>query len=405
MSPRSRRVTVRMYNVGFGDAFLVRIPAPGRDRKILIDCGSIKKGDGGSIDDVVSSIIEDTREEDGKSRIDVVVATHRHRDHVSGFASRDWADVEVQEVWMPWTEDPADPIARRIRETQSRLALALNAALTGVDADPDLVDLAANALSNEEAMQTLHEGFAGNPRRRFLPPRAREERTFSVDALPNVTVHAMGPSFDESVIANMDPPAGKSYLMLVNSLDAEAKDPRSPFPGDWTVDPPDYPDSLALPPGDRQRVSEVGEGSESDVAAALDGAVNGTSLVLLLRIGRSYLLFPGDAQWGTWSMILEDDEWKSLLAKTTFLKVGHHGSHNATPRDFVESVLPPPPIEKLWAMVSTIQRGQWPIPKKELMTALAERTKKLVRSDQISGAQPAIFQSKAKLFIEAKIPI
>src|SRR5262249_14988152 len=97
-------------------------------------------------------------------------------------------------------------------------------------------------------------------------------------------------------------------------------------------------------------------------------------------------------------------EWPKILARTTFLKVGHHGSHNATPKPFVEDILPKPPAD-LWAMVSTIKRGSWPIPKKELMAALAKRTKKLVRSDQIGEAQPSVFASKASLYVETEIPI
>ena len=401
MSPAAKKVTVRMYNVGFGDAFLVRIPGKTGDRKILMDCGSIKQGDGGSIDDVVDSIIEDVKDKDGKPRIDVVVATHRHRDHVSGFASPAWGDVAVQEVWMPWTENPADEEARRIRDLQSKLALTLHAELTRLGADEDLIDLAANALSNEAAMQTLHSGFMGNATRRFLPPRDRQKCTFVVDCLPGVTVNAMGPSFDEDVIANMEPPQGKSYLQLVESAAAEREDPRPPFPGDWTVDPPS---GLQLTAEERKIVDGVGDEDESVVAAALDGAVNGTSLVLMLQIGRSCFLFPGDAQWGTWNMILEDADWPALLAKTTFLKVGHHGSHNATPKPFVEDILPKPPAE-LWAMVSTIKRGTWPIPKKELMAALGKRTKKLVRSDQIPQAQQGVFASKESLYVETEIPI
>ncbi|HYT31246.1 MAG TPA: hypothetical protein VEO37_01525 [Thermoanaerobaculia bacterium] len=400
MSPAARKVTIRMYNVGFGDAFVIRIPGKTSDRKILMDCGSIKEGDGGSIDDVVDSIIEDVKDKDGTPRIDVVVATHRHRDHVSGFASSAWGDVEVKEVWMPWTEDPADPEAGRIRDLQSRLALTLHAELTRLGADENLIDLAANALSNEAAMQTLHSGFAGNATRKFLPPRDRKKCTFAVDSLPGVTVHAMGPSFDEDVIANMEPPKGKSYLQLVESAAAEREDPRPPFPGDWTVDPPS---GLQLTAEESQIVEGVGEDDESVVAAALDGAVNGTSLVLMFQVGKISLLFPGDAQWGTWNMILEDSEWPTLLAKTTFLKVGHHGSHNATPKQFVEDILPKPPAD-LWAMVSTIKRGSWPIPKKELMAALSKRTKKLVRSDEIAQAQEGVFASKAKLYVETEIP-
>jgi hypothetical protein len=55
-------------------------------------------------------------------------------------------------------------------------------------------------------------------------------------------------------------------------------------------------------------------------------------------------------------------------------------------------------------MVSTMKRGSWPIPKKELMTALGKHTKKLVRSDEIAGATRGVFTSKASLYVETTIP-
>ena len=179
------QISVRMYNVGFGDAFLVTIPNGSKRLKILFDCGSVEAAKGSTIADVVGEVIADAKDPDGVARIDVVVATHRHKDHVSGFAGQAWADVEVKEVWMPWTEDPTDPDARRIRNVQAGLAFALNAAISEKEkalgaADRDSLkrpkEIAANALmlSNEAAMKTLHDGFAGEPVRRFLPGKDKQ---------------------------------------------------------------------------------------------------------------------------------------------------------------------------------------------------------------------------------------
>ena len=71
-------------------------------------------------------------------------------------------------------------------------------------------------------------------------------------------------------------------------------------------------------------------------AASADNAINNTSLILMIRVGAAHLLFPGDAQWGPWQLLLDNAEASGMLAKTTFYKVGHHGSHNATPKRFVE---------------------------------------------------------------------
>jgi beta-lactamase superfamily II metal-dependent hydrolase len=58
----------------------------------------------------------------------VVVATHRHEDHVSGFRAPAWDDVWVGEVWMPWTEDPKNEEAAEIAIDRTRLALRLSQA-------------------------------------------------------------------------------------------------------------------------------------------------------------------------------------------------------------------------------------------------------------------------------------
>src|SRR4030095_12132816 len=119
--------------------------------------------------------------------------------------------------------------------------------------------------------------------------------------------------------------------------------------------------------------------SDLAVAVALDKAVNGTSLMLMLEIAGEHLLFPGDAQWGTWQAAMNDPEWRELMGRVSFYKIGHHGRHNATPRDFVEGIVP----SKIQAMVSTLTRDVWPdIPKMELLDALEAKQATIARSDE-----------------------
>jgi glyoxylase-like metal-dependent hydrolase (beta-lactamase superfamily II) len=306
-------IIVRMYDVGFGDAFLVRIPTSDGVRKILFDCGSVAAG-AQPMDDVVKSIV-DAVSDDGFPLIDVVVATHRHKDHVSGFANNLWQTVSVKEVWMPWTEHPTDREARRIREAQARLAAQLNLALTrklqAAVGDPALMrlqELALNALSNEAAMRTLHHGFARPPQPllRFLPDSTG--RILETGALPGVVIHVMGPSRDEAVIRDMDPPAGKSYLRFVGAT-GEGQPQVEPFLSEWAITSTDIEwqgTNLALSADDEERLRSLNQDMDLAAAVALDKAVNGTSLMLMLQVGQTYLLFPGDAQWGTWQLVLED---------------------------------------------------------------------------------------------------
>lgn len=122
-TPTPERIRVRMYQVGFGDAFLLSFEygqtlADGRDRRhVLIDFGSTslprspRKLDtvAGHIRDHTASdkeILDDTRGE-----VDVVVVTHRHKDHLSAFASPTIAKKLCKPgypklVVRSWTENP-----------------------------------------------------------------------------------------------------------------------------------------------------------------------------------------------------------------------------------------------------------------------------------------------------------
>jgi beta-lactamase superfamily II metal-dependent hydrolase len=396
-----------MYNVGFGDCFLLTFPAPDRPRKVLIDSGTHPAGGAPhAMADVVGRIIADVTE-DGGPRIDVVVGTHRHRDHVSGFAQDAWQEVKVGEVWLPWTEHPRDPQARAIRETQGRIARHLTLALNRPGADRGLRDLAANSLPNEAAMLTLHEGFGGRPRRRFLPPRRRDRRVFAPALLPGVLVRCLGPSRDPEVIRDMDPPVGQSYLQLIDTAEDASPQDDDPFQRRWAVEAQAFRQAhpeLALNVTDLEAVHGAGGEHERAVAVALERAVNGTSLMLMFSTGKAHLLFPGDAQWGTWRVVLDDPEWRAVLGRTSFYKVGHHGSHNATPIRFVKEMLPKG--DNVWAMISTRPVEAWPqIPKAELLGALKRKTKQVIRSDQEATASPPGFTRNGDVFIDAEVPI
>lgn len=418
--PAEERVlSVRMYDVGFGDCFLVRIPTPeGKARKILFDCGSIKQG-GRPLKDVVRQVIDDARDApEGPAHIDVVVATHRHRDHISGFSDPAWAAVEVGEVWLPWTEKPDDPHARKIQEDQHRLAEQLEKRLTLrlASAGGDAIlraslesgrQMALNALTNEAAMRTLYRGFAGEPKHRYLPEEAATTSWFDIPHLPGVTIHVLGPPRDETIIRDLDPPVWQSYLRYAEASEGVPSERPRPFREDWELKLAEYESDYpllwqALQPWEREAVCKAGNSLDQAVAAALDKALNGTSLMLVLQVGTATLLFPGDAQWGTWRLALENPDWRKLLGAVTFCKVGHHGSHNATPVEFVENVLG----GNFWAMVSTTSMANWPkIPKQELVDSLRQKSgAKVVLSSCPEEASASGFSVEEDGVIEVRIP-
>jgi hypothetical protein len=149
-------------------------------------------------------------------------------------------------------------------------------------------------------------------------------------------------------------------------------------------------------------------GDAESLAFNVDNALNGTSLVLLIEVGEHCLLFPGDAQWGTWNVILNTAEWQNSLKRVNFLKVGHHGSHNATPTGFVGGGY----LRDAIAMVSVAptvntSAGWKAIPKTELLTALkASGVTRLVRSDEaIEDTVLGISRSAGDVYTEATFEI
>ncbi|MGE0726247.1 MAG: hypothetical protein AB7O45_17875, partial [Alphaproteobacteria bacterium] len=106
------RVRVRMYRQGLGDCFLVTLP---RDDKppfrMLIDCGLFLGSR--NQDETMRKVVADVAADCG-GKLDLLVATHEHWDHLSGFvqAQAEFTAIEVGETWLGWTENRDDPKVR-----------------------------------------------------------------------------------------------------------------------------------------------------------------------------------------------------------------------------------------------------------------------------------------------------
>jgi beta-lactamase superfamily II metal-dependent hydrolase len=104
--------------------------------------------------------------------------------------------------------------------------------------------------------------------------------------------------------------------------------------------------------------------------------------VFVLDIAGTKMLFPGDAQWGLWDAIVADPTNGPILAGTRIYKVGHHGSHNATHKRYVQQLMG----DNVTSMMSFHTVKDWPsIPNPRLVDALSKRPRTLVRSDEQRG--------------------
>ena len=331
-------VRVRMYRPGFGDCLLLTFGRGAAARHALIDFGAHMHGEIGTMDAIMDSIEETT----GK-RLELLVASHAHRDHISGFgkfASR-FASFRLGEVWLPWTDNRDDPDADALTRRQLALYDALDRHLRlGLGATEDdprhaaALSALANLRGNEPAKAELARGFGTGAEVRYLEAGRSLTRVAGITGL---SAEVLAPSRDPQFLSRMDPPASQHFLTAPDDRAGAIR----PFPRfEIRAGEPDHAaiaqDGQPMVPADElDALHDLAEAPADRLALALDNVRNNTSLVVLFRFRGRSLLFPGDAQWGNWQSWIGSDRARRLLGELDFLKVAHHGSDNATPVDVV----------------------------------------------------------------------
>lgn len=397
---RKDAIRIRMYRVGFGDCFLISLPANSGHAHILVDCGVHSRGDIGTIESVVADVFEQTRRE-----FAIVIGTHAHQDHLSAFGTFEngFRRCFVKEVWLPWTENPADTAAARLKEKNLGLIEHLQQHFAASPPSPRAAAALLNLAGNEKALQVLRSGI-NSASVRYLEAGAELRAPAGIEGL---AVQVLGPPRDPEFLAKMNPPQGERFLRAEGTL-SRPLNSVEPFRKKWVFDPAHLPGFPVLSEKECKLLEELSSDPEG-LAFALDQAVNNTSLVILFAYRGKHLLFPGDAQYGNWTYWLRQPRAASVLAKIDFYKTGHHGSFNATPKRALQQM----PHKQFAAMAST-QEAPWSsIPLPKLMAALEERAAGLVRSDSISvrgapkGPVPAKLPpgfTQGKLWFDYELP-
>jgi hypothetical protein len=417
------RATVRMYRHGLGDCHLVTLHGKqGAKYRILIDCGVIL----GTHDPttIMTEVMEDICHETGNS-VDLLVATHEHWDHVSGFvqAKDSFNKLTVNETWMAWTENTGDPQARRlgdergdslrmVQQAAARMQLAAGDAALQITSLLDFFGVAGGP-STKDALEAVR-GKTTNVR--YCDPADPPTELANYGA----RIYVLGPPRDEKLLKKILPSTAnpETYSLAMSAFadnvlpSLEANDQGMPFGAMHMI-----PDSLAreVPffathywgTDDWRRIDAAWMSDATQLALALDSVTNNTSLVLAIELeGADVLLFAADAQVGNW-LSWQDLTWKvgekqvtgpDLLRKTIVYKVGHHGSHNATLREKGLELMQGLRIAMIPVDHEMAQKKNWgKIPLEGLMTALDAQCREFVlRTDQ--APQPT---AGARLRVEA----
>ncbi len=326
------KLLVRGYHVGLGDCIYVRIPNGQDGFHMLIDCGTI-----GSIDlleKAVRHIKENLLPDSGThnmKRLDLLVATHRHKDHIKGFDPKYFEDIQIKNIWLSAVMDP--------KHQQSSQALALHELATqkirnieslNLSLSPQLQQMMSMfSVDNDDAIKALREQI---PDKNNISPKYVYAGMNASDQnlqLDDATIKVLAPEYDIDGFY-----LGKEYD---ESLKGFQNGPAF-FDNHSISDGTDHPENISLSDflGLKSRML-----SNAFTFAETDSSLqNNCSVVLLINWRGRRLLFTGDAEWerayedgkhnGSWNVM-----WKirhdDLNEKLDFIKIGHHGSQNATP--------------------------------------------------------------------------
>jgi beta-lactamase superfamily II metal-dependent hydrolase len=447
------QLRVRMYRVGFGDFFLITVPTKAGPKHILIDCG-VHAGDIGSMEACVQDLAKETNR-----KLALVVVTHYHADHLSGFASQfeEFTKFEVDMVWITNRLDPSRKDSRKfkaqIAEVANKLQLRLGARENQDEATALAMAKLQNATgrafgvkgkkkkegSNEKALRLVTKEFGGKPPVKYYQGGQKPLLPKSLQG--SITAELLGPAplTSGKEFASSDNKSAQ-YIMHAADNGLPPTDTLMPFEKKWPAVAGDYnewtfkeyrteADIKARVPGTETwlRMEKVLQDAQPDtllaIADAVDGTLNNQSLVILFTCKGKKLLFVGDAQWGNWAYWLygkkssgQDlptikERANEILGSIDFYKVGHHGSSNANPIPAMAALNP-----TCVSMCSTESSDAYPgkkrpygtiskdpnkkgteVPRITLMEEMEKRThNRLVRSDWIELDDP-----KAELEVKA----
>ena len=368
-------VKIRMYRQGHGDCFLLCFrQTDGSPFYMLIDCG-LKKGSEVVFDDDdgsqyfydIKTLAQDIFDSTG-GHLHLVVVTHEHEDHVSGFlrAKDIFRQFTIDKLWLAWTEDPKHKLANDLRKKYNDTLLGLVAVgqqlharkksederlravldeILEFETEDGSMEFGANTrmkiagITNKKAIKLLKDKADKRDGTDYLSPSNKKPEVLT--NVDGVRVFVLGPPENESLLKDMDPKGNEEFHLAAElgqerSLFAAAAHHASNFGLNVGTDEEvefNQPFSAAyrIPPkqsGQRkfkglfERYSNpenAWRNIDSDwlkaseqFAIRLNNFVNNTSLVLAIQLmdSEQVLLFVGDAQRGNW-ISWDDQTWQA----------------------------------------------------------------------------------------------
>ena len=382
------KINVRLYRVGgTGDFFLLQFKKNAKTTfNLMIDCGCIN----GGRNDFKENVEDLSTTTNGV--IDLLIVTHEHADHINGFEKvSDIFDKNliIKKVWFAWTE-ANEPFANTFRKEHAKINMALKLASSELSKlvedkvfdqiyDKDyrkslMVEATGHFIKSLQGLNELNSIGDGLSFKKIptMEDILKKDKVIKADTV----VEFLEPG---KVIENLKGAEGIRFLVLgppknndwmkkeeIKGEGYEQREKKSTLEMAFLnmFDPDPVTKSELMPFDDNCELKDTHEikaryaaqpwrtidhewlFSAGALALRHETSINNTSLALAIQFidSERILLFPGDAEQGSWLSWHDNLEWsfkdkdkktrkvnaEYILNNTVFYKVAHHMSQNGT---------------------------------------------------------------------------
>jgi beta-lactamase superfamily II metal-dependent hydrolase len=372
---------IRMYKTGTGDCFVLKF----FHKEESIFNMMIDGGTWSGSKEKLTPYIKNLKSFVG-NKLDVLVITHEHKDHVHLFdvcIDLFTQDFEIDEIWMAWCEeDGSDEVEQWKKDFgQKKKALAdasrlinnaivnqefekqfknsfgaaeamslyenISESLLGLSALHFKSDTNQNYLGGLEGLENIKNLIANN-NIRYL----KQGESIRHEKLQGVKFHVLGPPNTYEEIKKLKGRKGTDDTYEHNKVLEKSDSFSMAVSNLGSISNEGIFDAKYVSKSDEIKNYYNSENTQwrginldwlisgaTNLALRLDKGINNLSLVLAMEFEdtKKVMLFPGDAEFGSWESWHKID-WKDypdnftedLLSRVVFYKVAHHLSHNGT---------------------------------------------------------------------------
>jgi hypothetical protein len=459
MSKKITHCDVRMYRMGTGDCFVLKFFTDKINTfKMMIDCG-VWTGSKEFLSEFVTDMLDYV-----DYHVDILVVTHEHKDHVSVFDTcKDLFEspkkFKVDKVWMGWTENEGLKAVKKWKKEygQKNKALALAAKkINSIVKDKKQIqkillesegerklksqESLSHGLNNfvelHSTVNSLGEYVGGLKGMDFVKNNLGKGKIeyfnpgnilSEIEGLIGIKFFIFGPPKSYDSINAESGGAGESYdhnkvlkenNSFANALLSGTNDEssnNSPFDSKYFEENESGLDYYNTKKLEWRKIDNEWLNSAGELALRMNSLTNNLSLAFAIEFedSRKVMLFPGDAEYGSWAS-WHQINWaekgvnkdihltEDLLNRTVFYKVAHHLSHNGTAQRLGLEMMTSKELAAMATLDYDVISSTWKntMPNKAILKELVQRTKgKLM----ILNEDNLYYDSKEKVLLGKRI--